>query len=257
MNYLTFQNIFLQVLNTHAPVKQKVQRFNNNRFMTKQLRKVIMRHSRLKNIYKKTRSPENWNSYKKQRNFCVDHLRKTKRSYFEQININDISDNKKFWNTIKPLFSNKGLNSNKLMLIENDKLISEEPLLARTMNEYFTNITKNLILKPSPRFSDLKYINFYQNHISIIKIMSQSNSEFESFHFQRLASNKIKKEILNLNNKKATREGDIPENLLNGSIGTYLLVLTEIINSSFEQNEFPNELKLADIIPLIRKIIDQ
>ena len=82
--------------------------------------------------------------------------------------------------------------------------------------------------------------------------MSQSNSEFESFHFQRLASNKIKKEILNLNNKKATREGDIPENLLNGSIGTYLLVLTEIINSSFEQNEFPNELKLADIIPIFK-----
>ena len=38
--------------------------------------------------------------------------------------------------------------------------------------------------------------------------MSQSNSEFEPFHFQRLASNEIKKEILNLNNKKATREGD-------------------------------------------------
>ena len=35
MNYSTFQNIFLQVLNTHAPVKKKVQRFDNNRFMTK------------------------------------------------------------------------------------------------------------------------------------------------------------------------------------------------------------------------------
>ena len=109
--------------------------------MTKQLRKVIMRRSRLKNIYNKTRSPENWGNYKKQRNFCVDLLRKTKRSYFEQINIKDISENKKFWNTIKPFFRNKGKNSNKLMLIENDKLISEEPLLARTMNEYFTNIT--------------------------------------------------------------------------------------------------------------------
>ena len=59
------------------------------------------------------------------------------------------------------------------MLIENDKLISEEPILARIVNESFTNITKNLNLKPSPRFSDLKdIINFYQNHISIIKIMS-------------------------------------------------------------------------------------
>ena len=112
--------------------------------MTKQLRKAIMRGSRLKNIYNKTRSPENWDNYKKQRNFCVDLLRKTKRSYFEQINIKDIRENKKFWKTIKPFFRNKGINSNKLMLIENDKLISEEPLLARIMNEYFTNITKNL-----------------------------------------------------------------------------------------------------------------
>ena len=56
------------------------------------------------------------------------------------------------------------------------------------MNEYFTNITKNLNLKPSPRFSNLKdIINLYQNHISIIKIMSQSNSEFEPFHFQRIS----------------------------------------------------------------------
>ena len=122
------------------------------------------------------------------------------------------------------------------------------------MNEYFTNITKNLNLKPSPRFSDFKdIINFYQNHISIIKIMSQSNSEFEPFHFQRISSNGLKKEILNLNNKKATRGGDIPINLLKGSIDTYLPVLTEIINSSFEQNEFPNELKLADVIPIFKK----
>ena len=75
--------------------------------MTKQLRNV-MRRSRLKNIYNKTRTTENWDNYKKQRNFCVDLLRKTKRSYFEQINIKDISDNKKFWNTIKPFFQQQG-----------------------------------------------------------------------------------------------------------------------------------------------------
>ena len=64
--------------------------------MTKQLRKAIMRRSRLKNIYNKTRSPENWDNYKKQCNFFVDFLRLNKRSYFEYINIKDICDNKKF-----------------------------------------------------------------------------------------------------------------------------------------------------------------
>ena len=83
--------------------------------------------------------------------------------------------------------------------------------------------------------------------------MSQSNSESEPFHFPRISSNELKKEILNLNNKKATKQGDIPVNLLKGSIDTYLPVVTEITNSSFEQNEFPNELKLADIIPIFKK----
>ena len=98
----------------------------------------------------------------------------------------------------------------------------------------------------------IKNDTLISKNISIIKIMPQSNSEFEPFHFQHI-SNKLKKKILNLNNKKATREGDIPVNLLKGSIDTYLPVLTEIINSSFEQNEFPNELELADIIPIFKK----
>ena len=40
-------------------LEKEIQRFNNNPFMTKQLRKAIMRRSRLKNIFDKTRFPEN------------------------------------------------------------------------------------------------------------------------------------------------------------------------------------------------------
>ena len=63
---------------------------------------------------------------------------KQKKEYFESINIKDLNDNKKFWKTIKPFFSNKGLNTNKLMLIEKNSLISEVSVLAKTMGQYFT-----------------------------------------------------------------------------------------------------------------------
>ena len=115
INYSLFENIFLQVLNAHAPEKKKNQRFSNNLFLTKQLRKTIMHRSRFKNVFK--HEIKTWDSYKKQRNFCVNLLRKTKKEYFENINVKDINDNKKFWKTIKPFFSNKGLNTNKLMII--------------------------------------------------------------------------------------------------------------------------------------------
>ena len=85
MNYPTSQNFFLQILNTHNPVSKKVQRFNNNRFMTKQLHNVILPRSRLKSNYNKTRSPENWGNCKKQSNFCEDLRRGTKGPYIKYV----------------------------------------------------------------------------------------------------------------------------------------------------------------------------
>ena len=46
-----FQNTFTTVLHKHAPIKKKILRFNNNPFMSKVLRKVIMHRSKLKNVY--------------------------------------------------------------------------------------------------------------------------------------------------------------------------------------------------------------
>ena len=94
--YSNFQNIFIQVLNNHAPAKKKILLFSDNSFMTKTLRKAIMHRSRLKNIYVRKRNDKNWESYKKQSNFCVDILRKTKPEYFKNLNFKDLSDNRKF-----------------------------------------------------------------------------------------------------------------------------------------------------------------
>ena len=142
--YSHFQNIFLEILHKHAPIKKKIFRFNDNPFMTKALRKAIMHRSKFKNIFHKTRAKEDCNSYKKQRNFCVNLLRNTKTDYFQKLNIKDLTDNKKFWKTVKAFFSNKGLNSNKLMLKEKDVVVSDEKALATLMNNYFVNIKRAL-----------------------------------------------------------------------------------------------------------------
>ena len=164
INYSLFENIFLQVLNAHAPVKKKIQRFNNNPFMTKQLRKAIMHRSRLKNVFNKNCTPETWDSYKKQQFLCKP-FKKNKKEYFENIDVNDINYNKKFWKTIKSFFSNKGLNTNKLMLIDNNNLISEGSVFANTINQYFTNITKQMNIKKSPQLKNLEDINYYHKTI--------------------------------------------------------------------------------------------
>ena len=49
-DYSYFQNIFIALLNKCVPIRKKIMRFNNNPFMSKALRKAIMRRSKFKNL---------------------------------------------------------------------------------------------------------------------------------------------------------------------------------------------------------------
>ena len=74
-------------------------------------------------------------------------LRKTKKEYFNNLNIKQVSDNKLFWKSVKPFFSDKGSNSSKITLVTENNIISDEEEIANTMNNYFINVTKTLNLK--------------------------------------------------------------------------------------------------------------
>ena len=97
--------------------------------MTKELRKVIMKRSQLKNTYNKNHNYKNWYLYKKQRNFYVNFLRKTKRNYLKNVKIQDVTDNKKFWKIIRPYFSDEGYNQTKITIVEKDSVITDEKKL--------------------------------------------------------------------------------------------------------------------------------
>ena len=64
--------------------------------MTKSLRKMIMNRSRCKNVYFKTKTVETWENYRKLRNACTKSTRKAKKKYFQNLHMNDITDNRTF-----------------------------------------------------------------------------------------------------------------------------------------------------------------
>ena len=84
--------------------------------MTKAPRKAVIARSRLKNTYLKTLNNQNRENYKKQRTFCRNLVLKTKWEYFYNLNIKDLNDSKNFWKQIKPFFSDKGLETNDIIL---------------------------------------------------------------------------------------------------------------------------------------------
>lgn len=66
-----------------------------------------MLRTKLRHQFLKKKTLEARNKYNKQKNTCVSVVKKAKRKYYENLDLKDFNDNKKFWAKVKPLFSNK------------------------------------------------------------------------------------------------------------------------------------------------------
>ena len=71
--------------------------------MNKTLSKAFMTRSRLRNKFLINPISPNGLTYKRYRNFCTRLVRKEEKTLYHKL----ITDKKKFWKTVKPLFSEK------------------------------------------------------------------------------------------------------------------------------------------------------
>ena len=204
LDFATIRKIFTEILDKFAHLKKKYIRANHSKFVTKELSKAIMLRSKLKNPFLKTKTQESKMKYNKQRNLCVSITGKAKRSYYENLDLKDITDSKKFWATVKPLFSIKIKSTEYITLEENGKIISNDKELARIFNEFFRNIVPNLGINTNHSFlintdnennAIEKAIAKYKNHPSIISIKAFMENSDSSLSFQHVQKDKITKTI--------------------------------------------------------------
>ena len=151
--------------------------------------------------------------YTQQRNKCVALLRNAKKNYYENIDEKEVTDNKKFWRTIKPYLSDKSVKSDKMHLSENGNLIRGESETAEVLNNFFSNIVKKLKI---PEYENLnsnienikdpvfRAILKYKNHPSIIAINEKCKNA--KFYFHEVNNEKIAKEIRRLDKNKASQK---------------------------------------------------
>ena len=81
-----------------------------------------------------------------------------------------MSNNQTFWKTVKPYFCDKGSNSKQITLLENDSILTDDKVIAKTMNNFFINITKNLNSKPYKDSALIDFNGITSNFVSIKKI---------------------------------------------------------------------------------------
>ena len=170
--------------------------------MNKALSKAIMQRTKLRNKFLKDPSAENKFSYNKQRNWCVSLLRKEKKKYFAN-------------------FETKS--REKFTLIENENLVSDDAEVANCLNNFFSNIAKNLEIPKYDVEDDLhlnmnshptlKAVFKYKNHPSIISIR-RFRHQVSNFNFSCIDKNTVLKEIRGLSTIKASQDSDLPGKIL-------------------------------------------
>lgn len=82
-------------------------------------------------------------------------IRKREKQFYGGLDIKDVTDNKKFWKTIKPLFSDKTKLSNN-HITRDKKVVTDNSEIAKTLNSYFINVVKSLEI-PDVRNIDQLY----------------------------------------------------------------------------------------------------
>ena len=177
---------------------------NHATFMTKKVRKAIMIRSKRRNKFLKDKNEQSRKDYRKQRNLCVSFVRRAKQRYFSSLDLSFIADNKKFWKTVKPIFSDKIYQKDIISLTEYGKTITEDLPIAEIFNNYFSRVILSLCDRNVPaepgiacsQNTDSTAINKFRSHPSILSInKSMERIGRPSFAFEFVSLEETIKEV--------------------------------------------------------------
>ena len=260
-SYDAFEDKFLELLEKHAPLKKKTLRANDAPYMTKTLRKAMMKRTELANKYDKTRNLEDYTKFRKHRNYVNKLYKRERRNYFNSLDKNDVQNVKLFWKTWKPVISDNYRTKNKITLVKGKDIISDGNIIAQEFKNEYSNAVKNLNIEfewqPTSDLSQIedpidKVIEKFKDHPSILKIKERVEV-LQQFEITKVSEEHILDLIAELDTKKATTFNNIPGKFLKEYSQTYYKTLTKLVNQSIEECTFPDKLKLADVFPIYKK----
>ena len=111
----------------------------------------------------------------------------------------------------------------------------DKSVIRNSFNNYFTHVGPQLAQKNQGNINPLNYLNLTMKSMFIPYI-----SEYEIT------------EIIELLKNSSAGYDNIPASIAKQCIKHYIKPLTYLINSSFKCGIFPNELKLAKVIPIFK-----
>ena len=247
-NYTKFIDFITHLKNKHFPItKVKFDKYKhkNNEWITIGILKSIKSRDQL---YKKMLlTPKNTpnfqtisNSFKTYNVILKNLLQEAKKTYYFNVFEKNKSDMKKTWKNINLILKNsdkKSILPN--FLLNNDKVITNKIDIAEHFNSYFVNIGPNLAstLKPEGKKQFIEYLGHKPNF---------------NFRFENVSTESILDIINNLKSKNTYGFDRLSSKFLKKYKNQLTKPLTFLINQSLNSGIFPDQLKIAKVLPIYK-----
>lgn len=246
---LIFNNLLLTIFDRHAPFKESKVTKPKARWLNDDIRRLKKLRGKALSAYKRTRSEENWNEYKRLRNQTLSMIRLAKKTHLQQVCTEN--NPRKTWTTLRDL----NIRSNKINSIPGELSNPED------INQYFSPFFQNV-----SNLCDDK-ITFYNNNIFNIN---------NNFSFSLTTVEEIHNILYNVHSE-AFGIDNISSKMLKLSSPYVDIYILHIINCCIEQNYFPtlwktavgkplpknnspqgfSDIRIVSILPAISKIFEK
>ena len=147
----------------------------------------------------------------------------------------------------------------RITLVENNKVVSDESKLVEIFSKYFGNIVQNLGIDGLTNTSSdndavtiRQAIEKYQNHPSI-KVIRENIDTTNNLSSELINPECVSKIINNLDTSKAALQGDIPTKILKDNKDLFSYFISAYFNNAVNKGVFPNEPKQADVKSIYKK----
>ena len=161
----------------------------------------------------------------------------TERKYYSNLLYEHKSDLKKSWNILKKVLNKHGTKSVNCKFKYRDKIIDDKELIAEKFNDFFINIGPTLANNiPKNKNTPLMYLK---------------NKITDSLFLAPVTENEVIKIIANLKNSAAGWD-DFRADVVKQIKECIIIPLTHVCNASVMSGVFPNELKLANVVPIFK-----
>ena len=239
--WIFFKLILLNIFNIHAPLISKRVKGKKSPWLTRDVKNEMNLRDKFHRKFLKTKSIDDFNQYKTQRNKVNILVRKAKNKHLKTLLTESTRDPNRFWKTLKKIFPTKDTVSNAKSFLINGRLISNPAKIASGFCNFFLTMAK----KAKEKSILLKDFVWSKPVISRPKTYS-------TFRFKEVLVSDVFKYLKKLSRNKSAGHDDLPPGMLKDSARLIAKPLAYIINVSLKTSTVPKDFKCGIISPIFK-----